>query len=132
MYARANHHWSDSSSSSSGSMDIVGQVPRWSVFPDGSKVRADEYTPKNKTKYQRYILKCAHHTGCTKKRTFAKSETHGRVEPLAYLFVWHLLGANRDVVPPKAEHLKKLPNSEQIAAWVAANGALFEEMFSDS
>ena len=59
----------------------------------------------------------------------ATHDFYDSVEPLAYLFVWHLLGANRDVVPSKAEHLKKRPSSEQIAAWVAANGALFEANF---
>ena len=116
---------------SDSSMDVFGSDNSWKAVRDGAKCRIDNYKPKLKARYLRFIFKCQFHTCCYKKRTLSATTRHGRVEPLAYLHVWHLLGSNLAVVPDKQTHVKKRPSKEQVAEWVAINGADFTAEYFD-
>jgi hypothetical protein len=123
---------SPSSSSSSGTassdseVDVAG-VDAWTMLADGIKVRRDAYTPKNKAPYERWIMKCTHHKKCVKKRTFAATKRFGRIEPLAYCFAWHNLGALPGL--DAKTHMHRKPTEGAVADWVAEHGKDFESSF---
>ena len=67
--------WSSSSDSSDSSMDVnsdssmdvFGSDNSWKAVRDGAKCRIDNYKPKLKARYLRFIFKCQFHTCCYKK-----------------------------------------------------------------
>ena len=79
-------------------IDGVAVVPRgeygdWVEFYPGITVKYENYKPRGKPRYRRWILKCCYHgSDCIKKRSFAKTSIYGDVTPVAYLAAWQALG----------------------------------------
>jgi hypothetical protein len=95
---------SSSSSSSNGagsdaSFDVVdgrSKVSDWIVLPsvpDAPRFKLDEYKPKHKSSYHRWICECKAHPDCTKKRSTTICGLHGKVEPIAFLMAWQKAGS---------------------------------------
>ena len=91
------------------------------VLPCGVQVRLEEYKPRGKNAYKRWIGKCTFHFNCSRKRTASSCE-HGPLEPLAYVSAWNELGAHlsrdehvRRACKPSAvntlKHLKDIPRT---------------------
>ena len=54
--------------------------------------RLDEYTPRNKAKYRRWIVQCRYH-GCLRKKTVNFTSSFGDVQPIAWLCAWEKQGS---------------------------------------
>ena len=71
------------------------RVSEWLCLPFGApRVKVDEYKPKGKKGYQRWIAECGVHAGCQKKKSTKSDRVHGRVGPLWYLAAWSELGSD--------------------------------------
>ena len=111
-------------------MEIIGKS-RWRRVLCGGSLCEDLYKPKNKAAYKRYIFKCAHHTSCYKKTTFARISAHGRVEPLAFLHFWHILGSDMEITPDARAHNAMAPSKEELRACFEEHGVAFEASYFD-
>jgi hypothetical protein len=130
---------SSSSSSSSGSDDGLGGSSESEVEISGGevwksvlgmpKIKLDRYEPKGKTAYDRFIVKCRFHKCCYKKRSLAKTEVFGRVEPCALLQVWASLGEREGVTNAKSHLAKVKPSRVEISDWVREHGSAYEAAF---
>ena len=74
--------------------------------------------------HSRYILTCAHHPNCIRRRNFGvrQCQNFGEWEPIGYLMAWHALGqgVNREVHKHRDTH----PTLAQIRAWLEDNDHL--------
>ena len=113
-------------------MDIAGaDKHKWKLVDGGSRIRLDEWSGEGQAPYKRWLLKCGCHTKCLRKRSLTQCKAHGRIEPLAYLMVWHELGRDVTLVTDKKAHFQKRPSAAQVAEWVNAHGETFAASFFD-
>ena len=81
------------------------------------KLKIDQYQPKTKNAYKRWLLKCSHHRACEKKRSLALTRTWGSVEPVAFLAAWNEMGATMDREQHKLRSTN--PSGEDVARFAA-------------
>ena len=89
-------------------------------------IKLDEYKPRGKAKYKRFILKCAHHAACSKKRSAASTLNHGPVEPIAYSYAWNAAGGSCTQAVHAARNFK-VPVDE-VSRWVVNIGDSAKEL----
>lgn len=114
---------SSSDSDSDGSFEHGGgrsKVSKLTPMIGGAKFKVDEYKPKGKKSYKRFILRCTHHVTCERKRMVGKTGKHGRIEPLAFLAAWNELGAGVSSEVHRKRNFK-VP-AEKVDEWVVRLG----------
>ena len=126
---------SDSSCSDAASSDIEvvagsgEHLPGWHETPTGFKIMLDQYTPKGKARYRRWVGSCSTHgPTCQKKRSLAQNLNYGVLEPIAYLLSWDDAGSTMTL----DEHCKRgwKANPDRVAAWVKRLGPAYVDQVS--
>ena len=74
--------------------------------------------------YKNWIFDCPHHASCQRTAGVVPKniETHGILEPLAFLHTW------RDVVPGPYGHRKTNPKPEDVTAFFNAHQGELENL----
>ena len=89
-------------------------------FAEGARVRIEDR--RVASGYIRYIMTCALHEGCVKRRSGNARQTahYGEMEPVAWLAVWH---QQRAAFGDAASHNRRCrPTLPEVRAWLEQNG----------
>jgi hypothetical protein len=103
-----------SSSSSGFGFGPRSLISEWHQLPGTTCFKLDQYKPKKKTHYVRWVAKCSHHAGCDRKKNAHPASVAGvsdranKIKQLAYLAAWNEIGegitreahTKRDILVP--------------------------------